>query len=214
MAEKKRNKAGASAKAEFEKRSKKREEKVTKMHPKIGKFLLKAISPAQSTKAWDQGAVGEEYIGGLLEKYCEEHGFDVLHDLAVPKSKANIDHILITSFGVFVVDSKNYRGLVELRDNGKFFSAYKEELYVGGRKQSILVEKMKKQVELVKAAVPSFVPVHGILAFYAADFPLLFKPKELDGILINSKGVTHILDNFPRNKEIDVQITVKKIQKT
>ena len=214
MTEKKRNKAGTSAKAEFEKRTKKREERVNTLHPKIGKYLLKVIPEANSTQAWGKGALGEEYIGSILNEFCEKTGSVVLHDLAVPKSRANIDHVLITSFGVFVVDSKNYRGLVEIRDKSGFFEAPKPELYVGGRKQQILIDKMKKQIELVRSSLPNFVPVAGILAFYDADFPLLFKPKDVDGVLINSKGVNNILENYPKTSVIDVSITVKKLDKT
>jgi hypothetical protein len=31
--------------------------------------------------------------------------------------------------------------------------------------------------------------VSGVLAFFDAEWPLFFKPMEIDGILINSKGV-------------------------
>lgn len=34
----------------------------------------------------------------------------VLHDLAVPGSRANLAHLVIGPGGVFVVDSKQYRG--------------------------------------------------------------------------------------------------------
>jgi hypothetical protein len=210
----KRNEPGKSAQAEYLKRVKKREEKVQAQHPKIGKFLLKVISEADTTKAWKKGADGEEYIGKILEDYCTKNSFVVLHDLAVPKSKSNIDHILITSFGVFVLDAKNYQGLIEIRDRSGFFEDSKPELYIGGRKQQVLIEKIKKQIELVKDALPSFVPVHGIIAFYEGQFPLFFKPKEIDGVLINSKGINHILENFPKTKKIDVDITVKKLDKT
>jgi hypothetical protein len=48
----------------------------------------------------------------------ERHGWAVLHDLAVPGSRANIDHLLIGPGGVFVIDSKQYRGRLQLHSSG------------------------------------------------------------------------------------------------
>jgi Nuclease-related domain len=58
--------------------------------------------------AWRRGAAGERRTAHLLGP-LERHGWVVLHDLAVPRSRANIDHLVIGPGGVFVVDSKQYR---------------------------------------------------------------------------------------------------------
>jgi len=41
----------------------------------------------------------------------------ILHDLAVPRSRANLDH-LIGPGGVFVIDFKQYRGRLQLDSSG------------------------------------------------------------------------------------------------
>jgi Nuclease-related domain len=51
----------------------------------------------------------------------EWHGWAVLHDLAVPGSRANIDHLVIGPGGVFVIDSKQYRGRLELESSGRLW---------------------------------------------------------------------------------------------
>jgi hypothetical protein len=45
----------------------------------------------------------------------------VLHDLAVPGSRANIDHMVIGPGGVFVIDSKQYRGRLQLDPSGRLW---------------------------------------------------------------------------------------------
>jgi hypothetical protein len=45
----------------------------------------------------------------------------VLHDLAVPGSRANLDHLVIGPGGVFVVDSKQYRGRLQLEPSGRLW---------------------------------------------------------------------------------------------
>jgi hypothetical protein len=209
--EKQPKKAGESARAEYRRRMIAREKKVNENFPRAGKYLLKIFSPQNSTKAWDKGAIGEEAIGKLLEEIATEHGYTVLHDLIIPKSKANIDHILVTEFGVFVIDSKNYTGKVEIRDIGGFLSGFQEVLYVGNRKQTVLLEKMKKQIEIVKKVLGSEAAVHAILAFYNAEFPLFFKLKEINGVHINSRGIRKIIEEFPRTHKVDVARTAKAI---
>ena len=64
-----------------------------------------------STEAWRKGAEGERGVARRLAA-LESKGFRVLHDLRVPGSKANIDHLVIGPTGVFAVDTKNYTGRV------------------------------------------------------------------------------------------------------
>jgi Nuclease-related domain len=63
--------------------------------------------------AWRRGSVGERRTARLLDP-LERHGWVVLHDLAVPGSRANIDHLVIGPGGVFVIDSKQYRSRLQL----------------------------------------------------------------------------------------------------
>jgi hypothetical protein len=44
-----------------------------------------------------------------------------LHDLAVPGSRANIDHLVIGPGGVFVIDSKHHRGRLQLDGSGRLW---------------------------------------------------------------------------------------------
>jgi hypothetical protein len=73
------------------------------------------VSPGTST--WRRGAAGERRTARLLS-HLEDRGWVVLHDLAVPGSAANIDHLAIGPGGVVVIDSKQYRGRLQLDPNG------------------------------------------------------------------------------------------------
>jgi len=76
--------------------------------------------PSQGAVAWRQGAVGERRTARLLDP-LERHGWAILHDLAVPGSAANIDHLAIGPGGVFVIDSKQYRGRLQLDGSGRLW---------------------------------------------------------------------------------------------
>lgn len=107
----------------------------------------------------------------------------MLHDRRIPKSKANIDHIVVTPGAVWVVDTKRYvEKRVEKRVEGGLFSPRVEKLWVRGDKTS-LVTGMHKQVERVSSAVPG-VPVKGVLCFVDGDWPLFADPFTVDGVLV------------------------------
>jgi hypothetical protein len=67
--------------------------------------------PSEQARTWQRGASGERRTAHLLDRLTRE-GFVVFHDLAVPGSEANVDHLLIGPTGVFVIDSKEWTGQV------------------------------------------------------------------------------------------------------
>jgi hypothetical protein len=76
--------------------------------------------PSPDAVAWRRGVAGERHTARLLGP-LERHGWAVLHDLAVPGSRANIDHLAIGPGGVFVIDSKQYRGRLLLDSSGRLW---------------------------------------------------------------------------------------------
>jgi hypothetical protein len=76
--------------------------------------------PSPDAAAWRSGAAGERRTARLLDP-LERHGWAVLHDLAVPGSRANIDHLVIGPGGVFVMDSKQYSGRLRLDPSGRMW---------------------------------------------------------------------------------------------
>jgi Nuclease-related domain len=49
------------------------------------------------------------------------HGWVILHDLAIPGSRANLDHLVIGPGGVFVINSKQYQGRLQLDGSGRLW---------------------------------------------------------------------------------------------
>ena len=76
--------------------------------------------PSPDAVAWRRGAAGERRTARLLGP-LERQGWAVLHDLALPGSRANLDHLVIGPGGVFVIDSKQYRGRLQLDPSGRLW---------------------------------------------------------------------------------------------
>jgi Nuclease-related domain len=68
--------------------------------------------------AWRQGARGERRTARRLRR-LERRGYVAFHDLAMPGSRANIDHLLLGPTGVFVIDSKQYSGRIQQTPDGR-----------------------------------------------------------------------------------------------
>lgn len=163
---------GASARREHDRRRQRREETIRTKHPKVGGLILALTDDPQTTKAWATGAAGEERLGARLNELSTDT-LRVLHDRRIPGSRANIDHLAITPTGVWVVDAKKYKGRPELRIEGGILRPRREKVVVGGRDQTKLVAGMHKQVDVVAGVVGPDVPVHGVLCFVEADWPLV-----------------------------------------
>ncbi|GAA3530903.1 hypothetical protein AFL01nite_18030 [Aeromicrobium flavum] len=174
--------AGASARREYERRKAKRDDATRAKHPKLGGLIVALRDDPQSTKSWDTGAKGEERFGGAIDKRVGER-LRVLHDRRIPGTRANIDHIVVVSSGVWVVDPKRYVDKrPELKVEGGILRPRVEKLVVGGRDSTKLVQGVLKQVDLVRSAVGPEVPVRGVLCFIEADWPLFGGDFMISGI--------------------------------
>jgi Nuclease-related domain len=175
--------AGRSALAEYDRRSAKRETAITeRWGTGFAAKVVRALSTEpQSTRAWAIGAAGE---AKLARELASVQGLQVLNDRRVHGTKGNLDHIVIAPAGVFVVDAKNHKGKVELRNRGWFLRP-DYRLTVGGRDCSTMADNMGWQVEAVAAALADadpMPPVSPVLCFLEADWPLFGAPDEFRGV--------------------------------
>ncbi|MGJ3192254.1 nuclease-related domain-containing protein [Paenarthrobacter sp. FR1] len=162
--------AGSSARREYERRKSKDQDTLREKWGPFGGLAVALSDDRPSTKSWSQGAIGEERLGAELNALTSED-LAVLHDRRIPGSKANIDHIVITSGGMWVIDAKRYKGRPEVKIEGGFLRPRVEKLLVGKRDCTKLVDGVLRQVAVVRNHVGD-VPVNGALCFIDADWPL------------------------------------------
>jgi hypothetical protein len=180
--------AGASAKREYQRRKDKREARIRDRHPVLGGVILALSDDPQSTRAWAGGARGEEVLGTRLDGLVAE-GVHVLHDRRIPRSRANIDHMVVSSAGVFVIDAKRYKEKkIELRVEGGLIRARTEALFVGSSNRTKLVVGVQGQVERVRETLETAgidgIPVTGMLCFVEGDWPLFGGDFTTAGVMV------------------------------
>ncbi|MCY7287162.1 MAG: NERD domain-containing protein [Cryobacterium sp.] len=171
--------AGASLRREHERRVTKRESRIRAKHPHIGGLILAVTDEPASTRAFATGAVGEEKIAASLENRA---GSTVLflHNRKLGLfNRGDIDHIAVAPSGVYVIDAKHYdEKKVEVRRSGGWLSESREQLIIGGRDRTPLLQSVAKQVTAVRQALDALpgtdaVQVKPVLCFLGAYLPWL-----------------------------------------
>ena len=167
--------AGRSARREYETRHARRAEHIDQRWGPLASVVKFLSDDPQSTKAWAKGSDGERRLAERLTRLVGGRSV-LLHDRKVPRTRGNIDHIVVAASGVWVIDTKHYDGRVEQRDVGRWFKT-DHRLYVGGRDRTKAADGLAWQVDAVRDALsPQEVPVHAALCFIDADWKLFAKP--------------------------------------
>jgi hypothetical protein len=115
--------------------------------------------PSADTLAWRRGAAGERRTSRLLAP-LERRGWAVLHDLAIPGTQANIDHLVIGPGGVLVVDSKQYRGRLRLDGYGMVWHG-RHLLVSALRKVLWQADQADEVLGVADVQVAAVVAIHG-----------------------------------------------------
>lgn len=119
------------------------------------------IGERRNATSWLIGGDGERRLGEYLER-CSCETVRVLHDLAMPLGRGNIDHLVITSRGVHVIDAKLYEGQLVRRTRGV------SRFRVGKRNGTKHVNGALRQRDAVRVEVPASVPVFAVLCYIDA----------------------------------------------
>lgn len=166
-----------------ERRHRTREDQIREQHPRLAKLILALSDDPTGSRARSGDSVRSLY--DRLDALCPS--VFTLHERRIPGARMALDHLAVSSAGVHVIDTQLHRARVEarwLRRDGHRV----RRLYVGGRDRTKLVRDVEQRVaaikELLEAEGARFVPVHGIVCFLEAEWPLFRRSHEVDGVLV------------------------------
>jgi|tagenome__1003787_1003787.scaffolds.fasta_scaffold20855203_2 hypothetical protein len=179
--------AGASAATEGERRRNKRVEDVRRRYGDHAAAVAREMAGRDAAATWGKGSEGERWLASFVEK--EVGGAVIpLHDRLIPGTRGNIDHIYIAATGVWVVDTKAYKGKLEKREVGPIWRR-DNEVYVGGRNRSKLAQGVEKQVHAVLTALTSDptlkgTDVHAAICFVESEWGLFDFPFQIGNVWV------------------------------
>ncbi|MFJ4680506.1 nuclease-related domain-containing protein [Kitasatospora sp. NPDC088783] len=135
---------------------------------------------------WARGAAGERATARILAPLTWAGGIAVLHDRAIPRSKANLDHLIIGNRGMIYCDSKAWKWKATVRAG---------QLYSGAHNQSEKLRTVKWEARQASQALGY--PVRPIIAVHGAPVPDGIV--EVDGVLvIEAARLRGYLRSLPR----------------
>jgi hypothetical protein len=153
----------------------------------VGGTSALGVANSRRDPRWTKGAAGEYLMAKALHEKLPP-GTAVLNDRAVPHSQANIDHIVVAPTGVWIIDSKHWKGLIQVKNIGGLLG-WDQRLFVDGHDRSSQTEKIYSQViPVANALADPSIPIRPALVFvdgnWGASAALRHRPYELLGVTI------------------------------
>jgi hypothetical protein len=112
-----------------------------------------------------KGARGEEWVARRLVFLSSD--YVVFNSFRLKQGKQNFDHIVIGPPGIFVVETKNWRGSVTFQD-GKLLAGGKEPSRPPLRQVKAATAELVEYFD--QAGLPE-IPIHSVLCFVSTELP-------------------------------------------
>ena len=164
---------GGSLVRGHERRKRNRENRTRQNHPRIGGLLLALGSAPQHETVFAQGAAAERAVADSLAKRTNSGSVITLHDRRMPGGRGDIDHVSVAASGVWIIDTKDWAGKVEI--DSPWFGT--PRLLIRGRDCTRLIDGLERQIAAVRAALDrggyESMSLQGALCFTKADLPWL-----------------------------------------
>ena len=178
--------AGDSTMREYQRRHDAREERVRQRWGRLSGLILALTDDPSTTRVWQRGSLGESKLATVLGK-LERDDVILLSDRRVPRTRGNIDHLIVAPTGIYVVDAKRYTGEVRVRDLSGLFGRRDLHLFVGRRDCTKLAEAMAWQVAAVRSALNerADLPIIPALCFVDAEWPLFGVAEQFQGVRLD-----------------------------
>lgn len=122
----------------------------------------------RDASTWRKGAVGEYLMGVSLHRRLT-NGEVILTDRQVPGTQANIDHIVVASSGVWIIDAKKWKGKIVYKAVSPASVVMK--LTVAGEDRTDQLEAIYKLVIPVANIIGDHsVPIHPAVVFVEGEW--------------------------------------------
>ena len=128
--------------------------------PRFERFLDRRAKEASN---WKAGYTGEAQVANLLEDLPDD--FHVFHDVKHRDLAGNIDHLVVGPTGVFVLETKNWRGHVEYSPDKKLLNDGRDKT----AEMNALLQRVFSVRDKIKALSGLDVYVKGVMVFTRAS---------------------------------------------
>jgi hypothetical protein len=140
-------------------------------------------SSTPSSSRWDEG--GRRLAERLNDELADDSA--VFHARKVPRTRGTIDHLVVTTSGVWVVTARSHVGRIGVPDRRRWIAEH-THIYMGGHDRTRIVDGLTWQAKGVHALLAAIdvhdVPVHAVLCFTNTDWGLFAGRSRVNGATI------------------------------
>lgn len=156
-------------------------------------FVLVILIGAYFRSPTVRGAIGEKKVSTSLELLLPSKDYVIFNDVTLPlgRSSTQIDHIVVSPFGVFVIETKNYSGWIFGNAKSKQWT---QVLY-------------KKKFRLMNPLRQNYMHVQAVKKFLALPDTYIFSVVAFVG---NAKIKTNLPDNVVYLRQLRSYVRSKR----
>ena len=140
-----------------------------------------------------KGAVGEAVIGYILEGFPDD--YRVINDLSTPFG--NIDHVVIGPNGAYIIDTKNWKGVVSADGNGELLLNGKPTQKTEVKNLTRRIMSIKEKIKVLCSLDPY---VQGVFAFPSAFVEARWGSTGYVNCMTDERLHDYIVENKKTNK--------------
>lgn len=160
----------------------------------VTSIILKSVFPQL------KGYIGEKRIRKLLDSLGEE--YTVFNDVYVPKKSGEmtqVDHVLLSPYGIFVIETKNYSGWIFGQEQQKYWT---QTIYNKKSRFYNPILQNNTHIKALRQHLNIDVPMHSIVVFSnAATFR--FKEPFLQAYVIQNKQLKRTIQQSKMEKNFN-----------
>lgn len=139
----------------------------------------------------DKGTIGEDEIDNILQR-LDSNNYVVLRNLVLLNNNSThqIDHVVVSNYGVFIIETKNYAGFVKGSDK-----YHKWLQFIGKKKYFFLnpVIQNKGHIKALEAFFPDYSPFFVSIVCFTNKTRLAVRS---NNIVINSSELLRVIHNY------------------
>ena len=151
-----------------------------------------------------RGAIGERIVQKRLNKLGEE--YRAYHDLYVEDAQyglTQIDHVVVSKYGLHVIETKHYKGWIFGSENQKYWTQViyknKQKCYNPIRQNYGHIEALKSRLNLPN------LPARSIIAF-SNEVEFKFKEPFRSADVVHYRGLVKVIKQDDRPRLTDNQV--------
>lgn len=163
--------------------------------------IVRSLGYGSVDQTWIQGAEGERVVGTALETELVDKAH-ILHSIPVGNEGSDIDHLVISTKGVFSINTKNHPGskIVCAENTVRVQGATMTKKHPYARNSRY---EARRASQALSSKCGMNIPVLGVIAYIAVEVEILSNPRDGRVVHMNADHLTSWLnrqdDVYPEN---------------